>query len=186
MNVIPYPAEASAIEVPLPMPYTIESEARVILWLAGFTTGSILEVGCAQGYLTKALALRYPKRTIYALDWAANPGLSVHQDSERPDVVASRALHLPNVIAINGDSKRFDYPAGVGFAFIDGDHSPDGVKSDTDKALASSASMIVWHDYRPESMWMGVAPLLNGLADSGMPLVLVEGTPIVVKGWPCA
>lgn len=185
MKQVPYPEEAKSIEIQLPMPYTIESEAKLIVWLSKQTKGGILEIGCANGYLTKAFAVHNPDRTVYAVDWANNPGLFVHQEAERPDVVASRALHLPNVIAINGDSKRMMYPLGVGFVFIDGDHTDEGVQADTNKAFAYDPQMIVWHDYRPESQWQGVARLLDHLSDEGMPLVQVEGTPVVVKGWPC-
>jgi len=185
MKTIPYPEEAGSTVVSLPQPYTIEAEAKLIVWLSKqIPFGNILEVGCANGYLTKALAEANPAKTVYALDWSFNPGLSVHQEAERPDVVASRALHLPNVIAINGDSKRFDYPAGIGFVFIDGDHSDEGVQADTGRALDYQPSIIAWHDYRPESQWQGVARLLDRLSNEGMVLSQIEGTPVVVKGWP--
>jgi len=183
MKTVPYPEEAREIVVPLPQPYTIESEAKVIIWLSKKVKGDILEIGCAQGFLTKALAQSNPDKVIYALDWSFNQSLSVHQEAERPDVVASRALHLQNVIAINGNSRIFNYPVGTDFVLIDGDHSDEGVMADSRKALSHNPTLIVWHDYRPESQWMGVARLLDKWSEGGMDLVQIEGTPIVVKGW---
>lgn len=193
MTTIPYPEAALSVTVPLPQPYTIEHEARLVVWLSKQTTGSILEIGCANGFLTRALAEANPERTVYALDWSYNPALSEHQQAERPDIVASRAIHLSNVIAINGDSKRFDYPPGIGFIFVDGDHTPPGVEADTVKSLNYRHTewnlfnrnvIVAWHDYRPESQWQGVAALLNRISKDYV-LRLIEGTPIVTLGWPC-
>lgn len=188
MRTVPYPKEAESIEIELPQPYTIESEAKVIVWLATLKTGAVLEIGCANGYLTKAFAKAVAPRTVYAVDWSHNPNLTVHQQAEMPDIVASRAKHLPNVIAIDGDSKRLEYPPDVGFILIDGDHTDDGVTQDTDSAMRHlrdfGRTMTVWHDYRPEAQWMGVARLLDRLSNEGLGLVQIEGTPIVVLGGP--
>ncbi len=179
MKTVPYPKAAEGIPIPLPQPYTIESEARLVLWLAGQSKGGVLEIGCSHGFLTLALAIHVSPRTVYAVDWSHNPALSVHQDAERPVIVAHRALHLPNVIAIDGDAKRLDYPANVGFVFIDGDHTYEGVKADTEKALAAAVPFVCFHDFRPESGWQGVAPYLESLAASGVPLVRFADTPVV-------
>lgn len=189
MKTVPYPKLARGIKVELPQPYTIEDEARVFLWLATWATGDILEIGCANGYLTKALATANPERTVYAIDWSSNPGLSVHQEAERPDIVASRAIHLPNVVAINGDAKIIRYPPGLGLIIVDGDHTEPGCIIDTKKALdyaIKTGAIVAWHDYRPEAQWQGVARCLDLLAHEGVSLVQVEDTPIVVYGWPCA
>jgi predicted O-methyltransferase YrrM len=80
--------------------------------------------------------------------------------------------HLENVVHIGHDSKTFDYAPYVGqcdLIFIDGDHSYDGVRSDTANAfrlLRDDRSVIVWHDYMRTSgsdvMWGVVAGLLDG------------------------
>jgi precorrin-6B methylase 2 len=184
MKTVPYPEEARSIEIGMPHPFTIEFEARVIVWLALYTQGNILEVGCANGCLTRALAQAATEKTVYALDWTHNPNLIVHQAAEKPGIVASNAIHLPNVIAIDGDSKRFAYPSGISFVFVDGDHTYEGVKADTDKAMLYGPQIIAWHDFREESEWMGVYRLLNEMVNDGVDLVHVEGTPIIVKGWP--
>jgi len=59
---------------------------------------------------------------------------------------------LPNVIHIEADSHYFDFGQLNKFdlIFIDGDHSYEGVKRDTENAfrlLKDKRSIIVWHDY---------------------------------------
>jgi predicted O-methyltransferase YrrM len=80
--------------------------------------------------------------------------------------------HLKNVVHIGHDSKTFDYTPYLGtcdLVFIDGDHSYDGVRSDTETAfrlLRDDRSVIVWHDYMRTSeedvLWGVVAGLLDG------------------------
>jgi len=79
---------------------------------------------------------------------------------------------LRNVVHIGHDSKTFDYTPYLGtcdLVFIDGDHSYDGVRSDTINAfrlLRDEKSVIVWHDYMRTSeddvLWGVVAGLLDG------------------------
>ncbi|MBU7006393.1 class I SAM-dependent methyltransferase [Phosphitispora fastidiosa] len=59
-----------------------------------------------------------------------------------------------NVKHYFADSKKFDYteiPKGIDLVFIDGDHSYDGVKTDTKnifEIIDSSKSIVVWHDFK--------------------------------------
>jgi len=79
---------------------------------------------------------------------------------------------LKNVVHIGHDSRTFDYTPYLGtcdLVFIDGDHSYDGVRSDTANAfrlLRDERSVIVWHDYMRTSeedvLWGVVAGLLDG------------------------
>jgi predicted O-methyltransferase YrrM len=80
--------------------------------------------------------------------------------------------NLNNVLHIGHDSKTFDYTPYLGtcdLVFIDGDHSYDGVRSDTERAfrlLRDDRSVIVWHDCMRTSeldvQWGVVAGLLDG------------------------
>lgn len=80
--------------------------------------------------------------------------------------------HLPNVVHIGHDSRTFDYSPYVGtcdLVFVDGDHSYDGVRADTEHAfrlLRDERSVIVWHDYvrasEEDVMWGVAAGLLDG------------------------
>jgi len=79
---------------------------------------------------------------------------------------------LKNVVHIGHDSKSFDYRPYAGscdLVFIDGDHSYDGVRSDTVNAfrlLRDERSVIVWHDYmrtaETDILWGVLAGLLDG------------------------
>jgi predicted O-methyltransferase YrrM len=78
----------------------------------------------------------------------------------------------PNITQIHADSTRFDFSSlnkKFDLIFIDGDHSYEGVKSDTIKVfplLKDENSIIVWHDYgyNPESPRYSVfSAILDGL-----------------------
>jgi hypothetical protein len=87
------------------------------------------------------------------------------------------------VIEFCGDSVNFDFGNALGsrridFAFIDGSHSYEYVKSDTEKVfrhLASKAT-VLWHDYQP--FWNGVCLFLNEFHEC-YPLCHIEGTSLV-------
>lgn len=79
---------------------------------------------------------------------------------------------LPNVIHIGHDSHSFDYLSlnqKFDLIFIDGDHSYEGVRVDTQKVftlLRDENSVIIWHDYgfSPESVrWSVFAGILDGI-----------------------
>ena len=80
--------------------------------------------------------------------------------------------HLKNVVHIGHNSRTFDYTPYLGtcdLVFIDGDHSYDGVRADTEHAfrlLRDDRSAIVWHDYMRTSEenveWGVVGGLLDG------------------------
>lgn len=80
---------------------------------------------------------------------------------------------LPNVVHIGHNSTTFDFSPYHGkcdVVFVDGDHSYDGVRSDTANAfrlLRDERSVIVWHDYMRTSesdiMWGLFAGILDGL-----------------------
>ena len=80
--------------------------------------------------------------------------------------------HLKNVVHLGHDSRTFDYSPYLGtcdLVFIDGDHSYDGVRADTEHAfrlLRDERSVIVWHDYVRSSaedvLWGVAAGVLDG------------------------
>lgn len=80
--------------------------------------------------------------------------------------------HLDNVTKIEHNSQTFDFSKlGEKFdlVFVDGDHSYEGVKTDTEKVLGllkDNSSVVVWHDYgsyteRPN--YITLAGILDGL-----------------------
>ena len=79
-----------------------------------------------------------------------------------------------------GDSAAFDYLAALGekrvdFAFIDGSHSYEYVKSDTVRVfeLLAPGATVLWHDYQP--FWTGVCQFLNELGEE-LPAQRIGGT----------
>lgn len=78
---------------------------------------------------------------------------------------------LPNVTHIGHDSRTFDYaslPEKFDLIFVDGDHTHESVRIDTQNAfkmLRSPEAMIVWHDYghtRYSIQWHILAGILDG------------------------
>jgi predicted O-methyltransferase YrrM len=81
------------------------------------------------------------------------------------------AQRYPNVSFIGHDSRTYDFqrlPHRFDLVFVDGDHSYDGVLSDTRNVfqiLKDERAIIVWHDYgySPETVrWEVLAAILDG------------------------
>jgi hypothetical protein len=196
--IIPLPAEAEKY----PVFYEAADdqhrrETRALFWLASQTTGAILEIGTHNGIKAMELARTFPSRRIITVDYTGpNPTMHPAQLSEQPSpfYFGERCRNLPNVVCIDRDSRRLDYLAlmeefgTIGFAFIDGDHSDEGVKADTRNALwyatfryrlSRLPVIVAWHDfadYGPEYGWVGVKRVLLPLAAAGLPLTEIEGT----------
>lgn len=131
-------------------------EISWMLWKIAQTPGNILEIGTHYGETTREFALAFPDRKIYAVDCPVNLTLPIPQRNEIPvaSKVCEAARDLPNVQLIIQDSRTLGYRMldDIGFVFIDGDHSYDGVAADSEKAFAHFASrsgVVVWHDCFP-------------------------------------
>jgi Methyltransferase domain len=77
---------------------------------------------------------------------------------------------------VHADSTEFDYRPfhqNTDVVFIDGSHRADIVRSDTKNArdCVRPGGCIVWHDAAPSK-----TGVLDALADSGIPVVRVQGT----------
>ena len=97
------------------------------------------------------------------------------RDFGYPDEMAKNcdffSKDLANVERVRHSSHTYDfsrYRKSIDLAFIDGDHSYDGVRVDTQKVfdlMRDDSSVIVWHDYgdTPERVRFGVlAGILDG------------------------
>lgn len=78
----------------------------------------------------------------------------------------------PNILHLEGNSKTYDFKAlnkTYDLVFIDGDHSYEMVRNDTEKVFANllhAESVVVWHDYgySPETVRYEVfSAILDGL-----------------------
>jgi hypothetical protein len=85
-----------------------------------------------------------------------------------------------------GDSSRFDFSpwhGKVDLIFVDGAHTYDFVKSDSEaafKMLSPNGGVVVWHDY---GVWPDVAKVLDEIkaARPDLPLVNVRNTSLAVS-----
>lgn len=93
----------------------------------------------------------------------------------RSDAFVNNQAHysrnLRNVDHLRYDSRKFDwteYERQFNLVFVDGDHTYEGVRTDTRSAfrlLRDDQSVIVWHDYglSPETVrWTVLAAILDG------------------------
>lgn len=134
---------------------------------------SILEIGTFQGFTTRLLAKNSMARTIYSVDLPPTTQTLIdtpetgkilsdgdyNDDYLRDLQNRSGEIYLNNlppaernrISLIKADSTQLDFAATFGpleFAFIDGGHHYDIVRSDTEKvASIMRQGVIVWHDY---------------------------------------
>lgn len=181
--------------------YTHPDEIKWVVYHSMNKTGSIVEIGCNKGTTTYELATHNLDRQIIGIDHTDEtviktedmmmPGISRRSGDANGDPqyyevptleeFGRKVRNTPNVTLINMDSKDYTYPVDCHFIFIDGDHTYEGVKADTDKALAhinNVGGTIVWHDYYtncPE--WVGVKKYLDEL---NLPVVNIPGTWLAV------
>jgi hypothetical protein len=163
--------------------WTPVNDLRVLLYLAAQTPGNILEIGCNEGITTKELAVAFPARKVYGVDYIG-PVVTMCPDQrwERPAHIGVHCLDIPNAIIFNQLSSNLDYSTcpGVNFIFIDGDHTYEGVKSDTEKAIAFLKSVgggtIVWHDYKEDAACYGVKKYLDEEISKQFDVTVYDGT----------
>ncbi len=119
----------------------------------------ILEIGTASGGTTRLLALNAPDAVVHTLDLPPHETQTLLQgtdagfiESRTVGVAFAGTREAARIVQHFGDSAEFDFgsiPSRVGLAFIDGSHSYEYVRSDTEKVLSVMAEdgIIVWHDY---------------------------------------
>lgn len=138
-----------------PLSGTFPWECQWLIDKARTISGDILEIGTYKGATARELALAYPGLKIFCVD-AALPWYG-----QKPEQVGHLAKDLPNVYLTIQNSRTYAYPPTLGMIFIDGDHSWEGVRIDTERALdyfRNRSGTIVWHDYDPTHE---VLPYLN-------------------------
>jgi hypothetical protein len=158
-------------------------EVRWLCWKAAQCEGNLLEIGTFRGGLTRELALHCPAKTVHSVDWH-NPAGPIHLcDQQKPEMLSEDAIGAladqKNVSQWNCNSRQFKYRPiwHIGFVFIDGDHTFEGVKADSENAFASFKAhprklTIVWHDYTYPG-WPDVTKYLDSI---NLPLTHVEKT----------
>ena len=142
---------------------------------------TIFEIGTASGQSAHVLALNSPAARVFTLDVhdTITPTLktTIMDDYHRLDRKAFCFDNSPEASRITqllGDSALFDYSpyhGNVDLFFIDGAHSYEYVKSDTERALkcCHSQSVIAWHDFGRAGV-NGVSRYLIEMRRAGHPI----------------
>ena len=161
---------------------------------------TLLEIGTFDGNTTLQLALNSPEDArVFTLDLPSDPASAestLEPDDLRyiTDQVKLERKYERHPVGAKvtqwiGDSATFDFEAALGvgtpkmraidWAFIDGSHSYDYVRSDTERLmpLLAEDGVICWHDYRP--VWPGVIAWLDEFSEQ-YPLRRLEGSSLVI------
>lgn len=151
---------------------------------------NIFEIGTASGQATLLMARQASEAKIDTLDLGrAEATLGVQEDEPPWSDVESigeayrASEHAGRITQHFGDSASFDFAPFAGrvdLVFIDGAHTYDYVRSDSENALRmlSSGGVIVWDDCNYQNP--GVGRALLELSRSGTPVHRVHGTRFAV------
>jgi predicted O-methyltransferase YrrM len=157
---------------------------------------AVFEFGTLNGRTTTSLAANAPADArIYTLDLPPEeqatllhaPGDELYRPNWEGTMHYAKSAHGHKVVQIWSDSAKFDagaFAGSIDVVFIDGSHSYEYVRNDSEKALQmiSSGGVIVWHDYTV--FWPGVIQYLHELA-AVHPVKHIKGTRmaiLVMKG----
>ena len=165
--------------------WMLENETAFLCWLSDRTSGDLLEIGCRDGQTTRRLALHNLAKVIHALDFTGEPTMCAEQLYEKVGEIAEHARRLPNVRVHDVNSRLLDYRRfgrPISMILIDGDHSYEGVRADSELAFAylegRDDASIAWHDYGHvpgRADWIGVDRYLNEIGKTRT-IRVVSGT----------
>lgn len=149
----------------------------------------IFEIGTFKGRTTTVFALNAPDAEILTLDlppdFAPEAGSYIRSDAEL--VRTRNAAEFIVKYGVEGrcrqllsDSKTFDprpHAGTVELAFIDGAHTYDYVKSDTEKTalMMAPGGLVFWHDYGGKGRFRGITEYLHHLREK-FPVYRIWGT----------
>jgi len=161
---------------------------------------TVLEIGTFDGRTTWNMAANTSDATtIYTLDLPKqqldSTHLSIDSGDRRfidKDVSGRECLGTEQgrkIRQLFGDTAAFDFSPfhdSIDFVFVDGSHSYDYVKNDSQiafKLLKGGKGVILWHDYDRMAEWPGCTEALNELYSAGgqyAGLRRVSGTSFVI------
>jgi hypothetical protein len=98
---------------------------------------TILEVGTSCGWTSMHLAMN-TSAFVWTLDIEDKPKAYAGEPCER---------RIKQILKTAPELARTHPGFGVDMVFIDGDHSYEGIKTDTETALRLNPKVIAWHDY---------------------------------------
>jgi predicted O-methyltransferase YrrM len=155
-----------------------------------------VEIGSAQGWSTCLIALAL-EQNLHGKLYAVDPHIAndwSHQDPDhtidalRANLKAAGLSQRVEIIRKTTSEAVADLPGRIDFAFIDGDHSFEGVKTDWEivKPRLSPWAVVVFHDtlweiHRGHAAYdnlrnekMGVPAFLESLRAEGYPLITID------------
>jgi predicted O-methyltransferase YrrM len=114
---------------------------------------NIFEIGTYQGRTTYHLAMASPNARVTTLNLPPEKDPSV---AAFLGIMYKGSDKEKQITQLYADSREFDptpYTGQMDYIFVDGDHSYELVKNDTEKALVmlKRGGMVVWHDYAAKS-----------------------------------
>lgn len=166
--------------------------------------GACFEIGTFDGRTTLNMAVNAgPQCRVYTLDLpAAAVDQTAHQIAHgdekfiRKESSGARFVGTPwekQITQLYGDSATFDfspYEGKMDIVFVDGSHSYDYVKHDTETALRllkPEGGLILWHDYGSK-YWKDLTRAMNELFEGRRELKTmrhIRGTVLVVWRGAC-
>jgi hypothetical protein len=155
---------------------------------------SVLEIGTFHGHTTRLLALNLPESVIHTVDlpedYGNDAGLSLlpkddfHLIKQRRVGCAYKAdSSIKNVVQHFGDTATWDFAQANGstFFFIDGSHTYEYVRNDTEKVLKLAKELpatLVWHDCDPNHR--GVTRWLAEMVSLKHPVKRIRGANLAI------
>jgi hypothetical protein len=150
----------------------------------------VLEIGTYMGHTTKAIAENLPEATIHTMDlpvdysFEQDPNVNLPKDDLHligRRIVGREFKGMPcesRIVQHFGDTANFDF-SKIGkptFFFIDGSHTYEYCKNDSEKcfALCGGKGTFLWHDC--DNAHTGVTRFVDEWRNSGRDIVRLEGT----------
>jgi predicted O-methyltransferase YrrM len=148
------------------MMHRMDIEALVAALLA-LRPKRIFEIGTYRGASSEMMLRLLPKAQVISIAFVSEPEAGRKFNNDELAVRDVGALVSPanrgRFTQLIGDSHQID-PADflrqhgpMDLVFIDGDHSRDGVRQDTDlaRAILAKGGAIAWHDANPKKRYIG-------------------------------
>ena len=161
--------------------------------------GAVLEIGTFNGFTTRFMALNLPASTIHTLDLPEDFDLEAHDGPLPKDdfhLIEKRRVGesyrsdplVRNVVQHHGDSANWDFSnaPGAEFFLIDGSHTYEYARSDTEKSIAAARgrrSTFVWHDC--DLNHPGVVRWLAEMVKGRYPVSQLFGTNLALMDYQC-
>ena len=124
--------------------YLTKLQGLLLTSLAYFSDSNIVEIGCGRStsYIVKSIDNR--RKTLYSID------INLEKlERVKKEIYDNNKRIINNIVFICGDSSTIEFDKEIGFLFIDGDHTYDGLKRDFEKyySLVKPEGFILIHDY---------------------------------------